>query len=761
MQWEKDQFVRLPRSADAIAGTEDSALIGGNFTLYAEVWLGIKEYHIKHAVPPPTSSGSRTSDIMVQRNLIGQTFKPGCKTGESLKTVCSMHADCGYYSHHVFAARGEQRWICKGWAPHTKDCSKVTKTKSNEHKMLKKAAQEAEAVEGDAAKAWKKHKTHKNKVSMDEAARLSKAMAKELPDSDDSDCIILDNLPKCHTSYITPADAAQLVVHLYRIGTVPSVKSVRNELFNHVPGVLDDDYLQRVKTAAAKLYQAREMQSLQMMPRVIEALRKKGHSVKMDAKPLEEMKVDVAGCLNTEWKRRQMFDSTLPDCELTPDDVMELDQLDNDMCPIVYNGYWSLGINRRHRIAQAPKLEEPNSGVHKCADACHIKASGTKSDSQLGVFYLVVEPDADRRNRTQVMEYRGANEQFNPGWDQTFGVSVAMEPSIVHNALLSSSTDASVIKACAVMKVDGDKGLREAAKKHNIDIFHCTNHSSENVKKHASASADIQGERWRAVCRQPNQAKSDALRAQLLPAIQAYTDKQYPRETSSVAYHPSLQSGGNIGHDTSQNAAESTNNTIEKVRNATTGLEALLAAFELASIQFFSTREEIKKWKEHLPERVQGILAVSRHRNKQYGKGDLKWIGNIPGQMSAEVKSRKHVGQHETCHLLRVKDHPNGRVLINCTCDYVKMEGFCDHAVLICDRGEKAHVHELMPYNSTTAAWRAQYHLDEDGNDTCDVSFMQPPTHQEIMACDGETVWAEMGFKSSCQLMPLKAVGRC
>merc|ERR1712166_1603851 len=56
MQWEKDQFVRLPRSADAIAGTEDSALIGGNFTLYAEVCLGIKEYHIKHAVPPPTST---------------------------------------------------------------------------------------------------------------------------------------------------------------------------------------------------------------------------------------------------------------------------------------------------------------------------------------------------------------------------------------------------------------------------------------------------------------------------------------------------------------------------------------------------------------------------------------------------------------------------------------------------------------------------------------------------------------------------------
>ena len=172
---------------------------------------------------------------MVQRELVGQTFKLGCKTGESLKSVCSMHADSGYYSHHVFAARSEQRWICKGWAPHTQDCSKVTKKKSNDHKKLKKAAQEAEAVVGDATKAYQKHKTHKNKVSMDEAAKLSncKAMADDLPDSDDSDCIILDSLPKCHTSYIAPADAARLVVHLYRIGTVPEVISVRNELMNH------------------------------------------------------------------------------------------------------------------------------------------------------------------------------------------------------------------------------------------------------------------------------------------------------------------------------------------------------------------------------------------------------------------------------------------------------------------------------------------------------------------------------------------------
>ena len=66
------------------------------------------------------------------------------------------------------------------YSPHTKDCSKVTKTAANEHKMLKKAVQEAEAVEADATKAWKKHKTHKNKVSMDEAVRLSKAVAKEL-----------------------------------------------------------------------------------------------------------------------------------------------------------------------------------------------------------------------------------------------------------------------------------------------------------------------------------------------------------------------------------------------------------------------------------------------------------------------------------------------------------------------------------------------------------------------------------------------------
>ena len=119
---------------------------------------------------------------------------------------------------------------------------------------------------------------------MDEAAKLSKAMADDLLDSDDSDCITLDSLQKCHTSCIAPADAARLVVHLYRIGTVLEVISIRDELLNHVPGTLDGDYLQRVKTTAAELYQAREMQSLQMVPRVIEALRKEGHLAKMDAK---------------------------------------------------------------------------------------------------------------------------------------------------------------------------------------------------------------------------------------------------------------------------------------------------------------------------------------------------------------------------------------------------------------------------------------------------------------------------------------------
>jgi hypothetical protein len=352
MQWENEQPTPVPRSSDAVQSTPDEELLGTSYELYSEVWQSIKEYHVKHQIPPPTSSGNAKTELMKQRNAAGRTFKPGCKTGESLKTVCSMHAKCQYYSHHAFTAKAGQMWYCKGWKPHSEDCSRATKTQANKHKKLKKAATEAEVLVQDATEMYTKHKTHKNKVSLHEAEKVLKARLVDLPDSED--CEILENMPKCHTAYMAPKKAAALVVHLYQVGKVPSVTAIRNELQHHVPGLLSDDYIQRVKTQAVTLYGAREMQSLQMMPRLIEALRKKGHVVTMDAQKMEEMKADVAVCLNTEWTRRQMFDSSLPDCQLTADDVMDLDQVISDTCPVVYNNFWSLGINRKMKLDKHP-----------------------------------------------------------------------------------------------------------------------------------------------------------------------------------------------------------------------------------------------------------------------------------------------------------------------------------------------------------------------------------------------------------------------
>ena len=109
----------------------------------------------------------------------------------------------------------------------------------------------------------------------------------------------------------------------------------------------------------------------------------------------------------------------------------------------------------------------------------------------------------------------------------------------------------------------------------------------------------------------------------------------------------------------------------------------MVACAELVHKQFESTRDEVKLHREYLTPKNDDLLADAQHRNEDYTRGDWKWIGNIQSRMSAKIKSRKHPGKTETCHLHRVKDAPNGRVKVKCTCDYIKMNGFCDHAVLI------------------------------------------------------------------------------
>jgi hypothetical protein len=91
-----------------------------------------------------------------------------------------------------------------------------------------------------------------------------------------------------------------------------------------------------------------------------------------------------------------------------------------------------------------------------------------------------------------------------------------------------------------------------------------------------------------------------------------------------------------------------------------------------------------------------GKLIDAQHRNQDYTPWDLQWIGGTQSRMSAQIKSRKYPGLTETCHLRRVQDAPNGRVKVKCTCKYVQMDGFCDHAILMCDLGQAAHAHELF-----------------------------------------------------------------
>jgi hypothetical protein len=131
--------------------------------------------------------------------------------------------------------------------------------------------------------------------------------------------------------------------------------------------------------------------------------------------------------------------------------------------------------------------------------------------------------------------------------------------------------------------------------------------------------------------------------------------------------------------------------------------------------------------------------------------------------MEGTFRSRKHNGESCATKANRVKATPNGIVKVVCNCGYSKLEGYCDHQVQLSNEGQAFHVHESMPYNSTTHGWQYEYNLDSEGNDVLDdMSFMRPPTYDEIMACDGRGVWMEMGFDPDDPptLLPVKAVNR-
>jgi hypothetical protein len=363
----------------------------------------------------------------------------------------------------------------------------------------------------------------------------------------------------------------------------------------------------------------------------------------------------------------------------------------------------------------------------------------------------------------------------------------------------------------ALLKSDGDKGLKAAAEEEGIHEWPCTNHSSQNMAKHTGQAS--QCELFRHACRAPNPALHAKIFNQLSQKGQEFANKNYAKERSSLAHHPDLQhgawftalavlaveltpesnsgccpwsaalslcvhmvtpnaalsvcmlpfeccplsallaAGGCIEHDTTQNAAESTNNTIAEARNAYTPFEALKWVVQHECDKFHKTREFIRTYTEPLPPRVMKLVAETRERCREFKDDAVTFLDAT--KMVADVTKRS--GDHAAvrCRLERVKDPPNGRVLTHCPCGHSKKDGWCDHGFQISEKGGACHVYEMVPYNSTTACWRQQYLVDQ-----ADVSFMMKPSEDDIAACDGKSVCQEMQVLPSTQLLPMLTVGR-
>ena len=80
-----------------------------------------------------------------------------------------------------------QLWEPRSFIPHSKNCTRVTKENANAQKKKQKQFGETVQLVADTKAKYSKHKSSKNKHSMDEATRMHRLAKETMPDSDDSD----------------------------------------------------------------------------------------------------------------------------------------------------------------------------------------------------------------------------------------------------------------------------------------------------------------------------------------------------------------------------------------------------------------------------------------------------------------------------------------------------------------------------------------------------------------------------------------------
>jgi hypothetical protein len=353
------------------------------------------------------------------------------------------------------------------------------------------------------------------------------------------------------------------------------------------------------------------------------------------------MRHALVAVLNDEWEYRRKADPTLPALTITEEDVMELEANEGaayiDHCGIAF------ADAKINPMMCPPGLTEPNITPHASADAC-----GMRSGTMVGTLYLVVVQDANRHNVIRSVEFRGSVESLSPGWVESLETALRVLPHLVRDAIVPHPDRPTepVVLASPVLKSDKDKGLQAAADRLGMDTWPCTNHGTENMKKHTHSSAD--GEVYRQCARATNARNYDRFFQQLSDKAKAYVTQQCPKETHSLAFHPVRC----IDNDTTQNAAETTNNAIQKAREATTPLAMMQWIVDYHCKMFWKVREAADKETHKLPPRERAEVAASKDRCHRFRSGQIgmqfvdntKMIADFPSPRDQnEVPLRWHI----------------------------------------------------------------------------------------------------------------------
>jgi hypothetical protein len=329
---ENATLIRSTRSAEALHTVADDDLLGADTDTQPEFKVLVAEYHVKHNLPPPTSSGNTKGTIYTKRKTMYEEMEakepmkfvpakkgglgftktmPKCQGGEAACFVCNMDPHCEFYAKQQWSNKaGKHKSL--GWHAHTCEKDRSDKLQLNKYVRDTVKLEVAKSDLASSSERHSKHKTVKNSHALDEAKANVEWFATQL-EMDPEEVEWMESRGKPQTNTLKPMRAAEKIAHLYSPGhTNPTSKTIRSILCNEVNQKMDDNYISSVKKAGKEAYRQKCNLDLGIFPRYIEACRKKGHRASMSALPLEKMREDIAILLNEEWARRMEEDPSLP-----------------------------------------------------------------------------------------------------------------------------------------------------------------------------------------------------------------------------------------------------------------------------------------------------------------------------------------------------------------------------------------------------------------------------------------------------------------